>query len=194
MKAAEKKKQQLPILRLTLKDTLLVLRSMYKNSTTARYQSFRTPLSSSTAVIVSATLASSAGLIAVVSSIMSTTTASIPSSTFIIETASGTSGKKQSFSPSHGDLFTHLSANTTTRASLKWLVIMRVDMVKTMILIFAFKRGCNSSNQQKTNNDGCYFVNFPTVVVYISVSCWRPKSWRSRNKTLHNCSFRLLQT
>ncbi|OWZ53121.1 hypothetical protein J007_01971, partial [Cryptococcus neoformans] len=120
MKAAEKKKQQLPILRLTLKDTLLVLRSMYKNSTTARYQSFRTPLSSSTAVIVSATLASSAGLIAVVSSIMSTTTASIPSSTFIIETASGTSGKKQSFSPSHGDLFTHLSANTTTRASLKW--------------------------------------------------------------------------
>lgn len=65
-------------------------------------------------------------------------------------------------------------------------VIMRVDMVKTMILIFAFN-GCNS-------NDGCYFVNFPTVVVYISVSCWRPKSWRSRNKTLHNCSFRLLQT
>lgn len=118
MKAAEKRKQQLPILRLTLKDTLLVLRSTYKNSATARYQSFRTPPSSSTAVTVSATLASSAGLAALASSMMSTT-ASTPSSTFIIETASGTSGKKQAFTPSHGDLFAHLSANTTTRASLK---------------------------------------------------------------------------
>ncbi|OXG20578.1 hypothetical protein C366_02113 [Cryptococcus neoformans Tu401-1] len=108
MKAAEKEKQQLPILRLTLKDTLLVLRRTYKNSATATYQSFRTPPSSSTAVTVSATFASSAGLAAVVSPMMSTT-ASTPSSTFIIETASGTSGKKQAFTLSWRFVYSSLS-------------------------------------------------------------------------------------